>query len=288
MTAPRAPLRAREFARCEAPSARAIPALPRRAGGFWRALAPPLGPIRRLGAERILRPRVLGIAAAQLGAYLPIRPRPKGREVRGYRRRAPRRIRQVQHQGNAPVQEPGRVPPPEGLLDAQGEHRVCSGPIHRPGAPGGNLEPLGSQLIQARRLGPRQQGTQHLEHRHRRQGRSLGQAPPPRGQPGPRTRGQGRLGHVRPRIPQSGAHRRHPLAQRRGFLPPAQLAQPARRQMLGRQRGSLLGAEGRGGGGQRDRPQGTRARGPQCPALDRRPRVLVPQRRPRRQRVLLR
>ena len=33
----------------------------------------------------------------------------------------------MQHQGNAPVHQSGRVRPPERLLDAQREHRVREG-----------------------------------------------------------------------------------------------------------------------------------------------------------------
>ena len=175
----------------------------------------------------------------------------------------------MQHQGNTPVHQSGRVRPPEGLLDAQCEHWMRAGPVDGTRASRRNRHLFRRQLIKARRLRPRQHRAQRVEHRHATQRAPLCEALRPGGKPlvGAAREGLGR--HVRPRVAEHLVEHPHALTQGRGLLPPSQVAQPARGQVLGHQNDRLLFAQGRGRGTcQGDSSQGARTGGFQSSLVD--------------------
>ena len=195
----------------------------------------------------------------------------------------------MQHQGNAPVHQSGRVRPPERLLDAQRQHRVRTAPVDGTRPSGRNRHLFWRQFVETCSVRPRQHRAQRVEHRHVTQGTTLCEALCPGEEPLVGVAREGLIRHVRPRIAEHLVEHPHALAQGRGLLPPAQIAQTVGGQVLGYQRGCLLLAQGRGRGGlQGDRPQGARTGGVQSALINRRLRAGRQELLARGQGVLLR
>ncbi|MPM53206.1 hypothetical protein SDC9_99971 [bioreactor metagenome] len=177
--------------------------------------------------QRVLGPRVLGVAAAVLGPHLWVGVHPERREVVGDRQRSPGRGEQVQQHRHPARTDPWRTGQAEALLQLHRQHRTAArivdlGVVDAEAGAGRHLEPFGGQLVESTGQRPRQQPAQGAG-QVEPIGRGAGdQRVDLRHQPVLPAVEQRRLVHRRPRFPVHPVQQRQPPSQRAPVLGPAE------------------------------------------------------------------